>query len=186
MSRLYFIKLVLMAFLCSGFALHAYASSREAKRLYNQGAKAYRAGDLWEAADKFSRACDLGHDRGCYNLAVQVRDGKGAVKNEQFARSLFQNSCQSGNNASCFNFASMAMNGAGGLRDDAAAREALETSCGGKISLACNNLGVLLEMGRGGAPDQVRARSECLREVARSIEAQTRDRQQWRYVDNFG
>lgn len=152
-------RTLFMLGLCVVIAAPAYGNNREAKRLYDQGMRDYRADKLYDAADKFSRACDLGHDRGCYNLAVQMRDGKGIPKDGEFARGLFQNSCQKGNNNSCYNFAMMAMNGQGGLIDDAAARTALETSCAGKVSIACNNLAVFLETGRGGAADPVRARA---------------------------
>lgn len=53
---------------------------------------------------------------------------------------------------------------------------------------AANMARIWNNYGQGKSSDQfwseARARSECLRRVTQSIEAQTRDRQQWRYVNN--
>lgn len=152
--------LVLFAALLTLPADQAFAQtpSKDAEKAWKEGAKTYKAGDMVATRGHFSRACDGGHARACYNLGVMLSDGIGGGTDLVAARQRLSRACDLGYVSGCYNFGNMAMEAKGGGRDDAQARMAHERACREGISQACNSLAILVESGRGGRADVARAR----------------------------
>ena len=106
-------------------------------------------GDAAEAGKSLGRACDLGSNMGCVELATFVSVDHGA--------DTLRHACEAGDGAPCFMLGSFYHTGNGVPRDDATALKLFQQSCASGWWRGCGRLGESYMWGEGAPVDLPRA-----------------------------
>lgn len=96
--------------------------------------------DLGRGLDYFERACELGSDKGCTNVAIQFlfhQRGQGFDERIATALARLESACESGDAMSCYLVGYAYLTGAGVDADPERGHELLELACAQGLQDAC-------------------------------------------------
>jgi hypothetical protein len=124
--------------------------------IIDRGLEAVDKKDYKTAVKLFSKACDGGNARGCYNLGFMYENGEGVQQDYSKAAELYTKACDDGSVKGCYNLGAMYANGKGVQQDYSKAAEFYTKACDGDSGV-CFNLGLMYANGIEVRRDKVKA-----------------------------
>ena len=105
----------------------------------------YHLGDIYtqeknvqKAREFYTKACDGGHAKGCYQIGLIYENGEIVKHNYAMAAKFYTKSCNGSNEKACLKLGYMYKNALGVKADSSKAKDFFEKACDGSSDEACN------------------------------------------------
>ena len=113
--------------------------------------------DELHASKLYSRACDSGHQRGCWMHGMMLRNGDGCERDLELSAKRLAMACADGHPTACYHTGEGYMRGLGVKKDVRKAAAMWEIACDRGHAPSCSNVGMMYKGGIGVEKDSVTA-----------------------------